>query len=93
VVVQALREVADAMVSRDMLVRRLNESRQALRDAEAAYALARTRYTQGLSSYLDVLTTEENVLQARSSVAELETRGFTLDIAMIRSLGGGFTRA
>ncbi len=93
IVVQALREVSDALVSRNMLAVRLGESRQALRDAEAAYALARTRYGQGLSSYLDVLSTEENVLQARSSVAELEVRAFTLDIAMIRSLGGGFVRA
>jgi len=91
-VVQALREVADALVSRNSLVIRLDESRQALRDAEAAYALARTRYKRGLSSYLDVLSAEENVLQARSSVAQLEARAFTLDIVMIRSLGGGFVR-
>jgi NodT family efflux transporter outer membrane factor (OMF) lipoprotein len=90
-VVQALREVADTLVSRNMLAVRLSETRQSLGDAEAAYALARTRYERGLSTYLDVLSTEENVLQARRSVADLEARAFTLDVAMIRSLGGGFT--
>lgn len=91
-VVQALREVADTLVSRKMLTVRLTETRQSLGDAEGAYALARTRYERGLATYLDVLSTEENVLQARRSLAELEARAFTLDVAMVRSLGGGFTQ-
>ena len=90
-VVQALREVADAVVSRNMLGVRLNESRQALADAEEGNAIARKRYEGGLSTYLDVLNAEEGVLQARRTVAELETRVFTLDVAMVRALGGGFT--
>lgn len=93
VVVRALHEVADTLVSRNMLAVRLAESRQALGDIEAAYALARTRYERGLSTYLDVLTTEESVLQARRSVADLEARAFTLDVAMVLSLGGGFATA
>jgi len=90
-VIQALRDAADTMVSRNMLAVRLDKTRQSLRDAEAAYALARTRYGRGLSSYLDVLSAEENVLQARRSAAELQARAFTLDIAMVRALGGGFS--
>ncbi len=90
-VVQALRQVADAVASRNMLAVRLGESRQALRDAEEGNALARQRYENGLSTYLDVLNAEEGVLQARRTVAELETRAFTVDVAMIRALGGGFT--
>lgn len=91
-VVAALREVADAMVSRDKLADRLGHSRAALADAQEAEALARQRYESGLSTYLDVLSAEENALQARCAVAELETRAFTLDVAMVRALGGGFTR-
>ena len=89
-VVQAFREVADAAVSRKMLDERLGQSRQALADAEEANALARQRYAGGLSTYLDVLNAEAGVLQARRSVAELETRAFAIDVAMVRALGGGF---
>ena len=53
----------------------------------------RQRYERGLASYLDVLGNEENVLQARRSVADLQARVFTLDVQMVRSLGGGFTKA
>ena len=92
-VVAALKEVADAVASRTALSVRMSESRQALADAEEANAIARTRYDGGRSTYLDVLNAEEGVLQARRAVAELQTRVFTLDVAMVRALGGGFTAA
>jgi outer membrane protein TolC len=38
-----------------------------------------------------VLSAEEGVLEARLNVAELETRAFTLDVQLIRALGGGFS--
>lgn len=88
--IQAFREVADALVSSRKLADRLAESRSALGDANEAYALARTRYANGLSNYLDVLSAEEGVLQARQTLADLETRALTIDIALVRALGGGF---
>jgi NodT family efflux transporter outer membrane factor (OMF) lipoprotein len=87
---KALRETADALTSRTMLVARLDSSRRSLADFEAANQLARLRYRQGLSTYLDVLSAEEGVLDSRLTVARLETRAFALDVALIRALGGGF---
>ena len=81
---------ADAVTSRLALDARLVESRRALADFEEANRLARKRYESGLSTYLDVLSAEESVLAARLNLAELETRAFVLDVALIRALGGGF---
>lgn len=92
-VIQALRETADAVTSQRMLVERLGQSRSALASYEDALALARLRYKQGLSTYLDVLTAEESVVNARLVVAKLETRAFTLDVQLVRALGGGFKAA
>ena len=92
-VIQALRETADAVTSQKMLVTRLGQSRSALASYEDALALARVRYKQGLSTYLDVLTAEESVVNARLVVAQLETRAFTLDVQLVRALGGGFKTA
>ncbi len=89
-VTDAYRAVADAVVSQRALTTRLTESRRSLADAEAAYQVARLRYEGGLSRFLDVLTAQDRVLQARSIVAGLEARGLTLDIALVRALGGGF---
>jgi outer membrane protein TolC len=37
-----------------------------------------------------VLTAQDRALQARRIVADLQARAFTLDIALVRALGGGF---
>jgi len=89
-VLTAYREVADAVTSQRSTAERLAQSRQALRDSEEAYSIARKRYEGGLSTYLDVLTSEERLLQARRAVAYLDARMFALDIALVRALGGGF---
>ena len=89
-VIQALRETADTVTSRKALVDRLAQSRSALASYEQALELARIRYKQGLSTYLDVLTAQESVVNARLVVAQLETRAFTLDVQLVRDLGGGF---
>jgi NodT family efflux transporter outer membrane factor (OMF) lipoprotein len=87
---QALRDVADVTVSQKALATRLQRSREALAAAEAAHKIARDRYTGGLSTYLEVLRAEDALIAARRGVADLETRAFVLDIALVRALGGGF---
>ena len=92
-VLQALRETADTVTSQKALVDRLAQSRSALVSYDQALELARLRYNQGLSTYLDVLTAQESVVNARLVVAQLETRAFTLDVQLVRALGGGFKAA
>jgi outer membrane protein TolC len=78
------------VTSEKMLAERLQQSRSALAAYEDALRLARLRYEHGLSTYLDVLTAQESVVGARLAVAQLETRAFTLDVQLVRALGGGF---
>ena len=92
-VIRALHDTADAVTSQKMLASRLADSRSALADFEEAHRLARLRYEQGLATYSYVLTAEEGVVNARVAVAQLETRAFTLDVQLIRALGGGFIAA
>ncbi len=87
---QALREVADAAASSRALDTRLERSRAAEADAETAWTIANNRYRGGLATYLDVLTAEDALIETRRTVASLEARAFTLDIALIRALGGGY---
>ena len=89
-VLGAYREVADAVTSRARLAQRLSDARAARDASQQAYDIARLRYQGGLSSYIDVLNVEDRLLTARDAVAELEARAFALDVALIRSLGGGF---
>ena len=89
-VTQALREVADVAASQRALAERLAESRQALAAYEGAYHVARLRFEGGLSSYQSVLLAEDAVLNQRRIVSDLDSRAFTLDVALVRALGGGF---
>jgi len=92
-IIQALRETADAVSSQQALTDRLGQSRSALASYEQALTLAQLRYKHGLSTYLDVLTAQESVVTARLAVAQLETRAFTLNVQLVRALGGGFAPA
>lgn len=90
-VIAALNDAADAAASHRLLEKRLIEADAALADAEEGYAIARKRYEGGLSTYLDVLTAEERMLQYRLAVAGLKSRAAVVDVSLIRALGGGFS--
>jgi len=87
--VRALNEVADAAVMAAALEPRAVRVREALDAAEDAYSLTLARYRGGLATYLDVLSAEDAVIAARRSRADLETRAFSVDIALVKALGGG----
>jgi NodT family efflux transporter outer membrane factor (OMF) lipoprotein len=92
-VTEALREVADVAASERALGDRLAQSRKALDFYEGAYKVARLRYEGGLATYQSVLLVEDAVLTQRQVVSDLESRAFTLDVALVRALGGGFSGA
>ncbi|MEC3912256.1 efflux transporter outer membrane subunit [Sphingobium sp. CR2-8] len=89
-VLTAYQEVADAVTMRRTLDQRLVDARAAVTASQDAYAIAQKRYKGGLSTYLDVLNVEDQLLGARQSLAGLEASAFSTDIALIRALGGGF---
>ncbi|MBS1209057.1 MAG: multidrug transporter [Proteobacteria bacterium] len=89
-VTQALHDVADAVTSQRALAGRIERSRAAVATAEQAWQIARNRYDGGLSNYLDVLTAEDYLLATQRGLSELQSRAFSLDVALVRALGGGY---
>lgn len=87
---KALREAADAAASLRALAPRVSRADAALARSEAAYRLSRIRYEGGLSDYHAVLISENALVVAREQAASLRLRGFLLDIALAKALGGGF---
>ena len=89
--VAALRDVADIVAGREATERQL-QGRRTARDAAAEAArLAALRYRAGLSNQLAQLTAEDSLVALDRQVADLEARRLSLDIALIRALGGGYT--
>ncbi len=92
-VLAAYQQAADAVSGRRLLAEQLARSAEALAAAEDAYAVAQSRYRGGLSSYLDVLTVEDRLLQARLAHASVAAAARAIDIDLVRALGGGFAPA
>jgi len=88
--VQALRDVGDAAASVKSAERQLAERRAALEAGQQGYAVAEERYRGGLSSYVAVLAAENAVIEERRQFADAQSRAFSLDIALVRALGGGY---
>ena len=86
----ALRDVSDALIAKRALDAQLVQMRQAYADAENAHRVARARYEGGLSTYIDALAVENSLVQRRRALADLEAQTFSVDVALVRALGGGF---
>ncbi|HWW57212.1 MAG TPA: efflux transporter outer membrane subunit, partial [Sphingopyxis sp.] len=88
--VGALRDVADIVASRAATTRQLAGRREALTAAAEASKLAGLRYRAGLSNQIVQLNAEDSMAALDRAVADLEARELSLDIALIRALGGGY---
>jgi NodT family efflux transporter outer membrane factor (OMF) lipoprotein len=86
--IHALQDVAQVATSERAIADQLIHARAARDDAATAYQAATARYRGGLLNYITVLTAENTLLAARRAVSQLETRRFSLDVALVRALGG-----
>jgi outer membrane protein TolC len=89
-VTQALQDVSDTAVSLRALDGRLAESERAFQASTHAYDIALRRYEGGVATYLEVLTAEDALITNRRALADLRARAFSLDVALVHALGGGF---
>lgn len=88
----ALQEISDALVSQRKLVAQLEKNRLAVDAAQEAHRLVQNRYKGGLANYIEVLSAEETLLQTLRSQADLRARIYTLDVSMVKTLGGGYEK-
>jgi NodT family efflux transporter outer membrane factor (OMF) lipoprotein len=89
--VQALQEVADAAVSQRALTSQIERIDAAVEAAREAWSVQNDRYAGGLASYLDVLSAEDYLLTNLRTQTDLQSRSMTLDVALTKALGGGYT--
>ena len=90
VVLTAVRETSDQLTDIASLDASLGEQQQSLDDAEAAFRLATERYNAGLTTYLTVLATETQVLDARRQRVNLEAARAGARVNLLIDVGGDF---
>lgn len=86
----ALRDVADALAAKRALTDQLRAAQTGVASAAQARRIAELRYREGLTSQLPLLVADQALIAARRTLAVLESQSVIADIALIRGLGGGF---
>ena len=89
-VLTAVQETADQLSDIASLSSSLVDQQRSLDDAEVAFRLANERYNAGLTSYLTVLITETQVLDARRQRVDLETARASARVRLLIDVGGDF---
>ena len=87
-VLQALEETENALIGYREQQRRLIALADQARESTRAASIARVRYREGVSDFLDLLDAERTQLQAEDSVAQAESGVFTSVVAVYKALGG-----
>ena len=86
----SFRETSDAIVTIEKSRVAREEIEKAVVALRDAADLARARYSGGLSSYLDILITDQNLFAAELQLAEIRGAEFTAIVNLYRALGGGW---
>ncbi len=88
---RAVREVEDALANGQSLQRRAVFLERRVDASQKALRLSTEQYTQGLISYLAVLTAENSTYTARSELISARRELISSRIQLARALGGGWS--
>ena len=91
VVLGAFQQVEDQIALLSNYGEAAATERRAVMASQRASDLAETRYREGATSYLEVVTAQAALLQARRSGLDLETRQRRATVQLVRALGGGWS--
>jgi NodT family efflux transporter outer membrane factor (OMF) lipoprotein len=92
-VLEAFREVEDALVTYSNEQKRIKSLQQAVAANQLAVALANERYLKGLSGFINVLESLRAQYLSQSSLLESEAKRITSVVALYKALGGGWQSA
>jgi multidrug efflux system outer membrane protein len=92
-VLNAFREVSDALVSRDLLVVIRQHQAREVTALESAVKLSTERYVAGKADYYEVLDAQQQLFPAELNLARTQRGELLAIVALYKSLGGGWQEA
>jgi NodT family efflux transporter outer membrane factor (OMF) lipoprotein len=87
---QAFDDVEDQLAALRVLQQESTVEQRAVNSAQRSFDLSNSRYKGGVTSYLEVLTAEQTLLQDQVTAINIESRRFAASVSLIRALGGGW---
>ena len=88
--VGALGDVSDTLAQLGAVKQQISAQQQATHIAQDSFDTVLQRYGSGVGNYLDVLSIEQQLLQAQRQLADLNAEQIDLSIQLMQALGGGF---
>lgn len=92
-VLQAFREVEDALGNIYYEARQEKDLVKAVESAQTTLNLSSQRYTQGLVYYLEVVDAERSLLENQRNLVKVQAQQYTAAVSLIKALGGGWDSA
>jgi NodT family efflux transporter outer membrane factor (OMF) lipoprotein len=89
-VLRAWKEVDDALTAYREAQRRRADVARSVTENQAALRAARQRYSEGAIDFLNVITTQAQLLQSENDLADSDTQIATYLVNLYRALGGGW---
>lgn len=87
-VLTAFREVEDAIAATRHLSLQGQAQAQAAQAAQRTSDIAMSRYRDGASDYLDVVTAQTDALEAQRAYLSVQTQQMQASVAIVRAMGG-----
>jgi NodT family efflux transporter outer membrane factor (OMF) lipoprotein len=89
-VLTACQDVEDNLAALRVLADEQQQSADAVVAANRALQIANTRYSGGVTTYLEVITAQAAALSNEISAQDILTRRMTSSVLLIKALGGGW---
>lgn len=89
-VLTAFQQVEDNRAQLARLAQEVGSSQEAVTAAQQTSDAALSLYTNGATSFLDVVTAQTALLQAQQAALDIRTRRLAASVALVRALGGGW---
>ena len=87
---QAFEDVEDQLAALRILEQESTVEQRAVDAAQHSFDLSNHRYKGGVTSYLEVLTAEQTLLQDEVTEINIQSRQFAASVSLVRALGGGW---
>ncbi|HEU0179109.1 MAG TPA: efflux transporter outer membrane subunit [Blastocatellia bacterium] len=92
-VLNALREVQDALTGLAVLSDAQKSQQEAVDSARRTVDIANNRYVGGLVSYLDVVNAQQTLLNDENQMAVIRGQKLVNSVLLVKALGGGWDSA
>ena len=90
-VLEAFKDVEDGLSALRHLAVEAEAQARAVRSSRSALRLALSQYEGGLTTYLQVVTSQTTALSNERSAIDIQVQRLTGTVNLIKALGGGFT--